>query len=88
MTDKELKRLSRVELLEMLIALTEENEELKARLEQAQADLADRKIAISQAGTLAEAALRLNGVFEAADQAARQYLDNIRQQIPEGRESV
>lgn len=77
MTDKELKRLSRRELLEMLLAQMEENEKLKQRLQEAQAALADRRIYIDEAGTLAEAALKLNGVFEAADQAARQYLENI-----------
>ena len=39
MTDKELRRLSRSELLEMLIAQTEENSQLKIRLEQAEAQL-------------------------------------------------
>lgn len=78
MTDKEVKRLSRVELLEMLIAQVEENEKLKARLEEAQAALADRRLVVEQAGTLAEAALQLNHIFEDADLAARQYLENIR----------
>lgn len=77
MTDKELRRLSRSELLEMLIAQTSENEQLKARLEQAEAQLRDRKIAIDKAGTLAEAALALNGIFEAAQAASQQYLENI-----------
>ena len=36
MTDKELRRLSRSDLLEMLIAQTEENSQLKIRLEQAE----------------------------------------------------
>lgn len=77
MTDKELRRLSRSELLEMLIAQTEENSQLKIRLEQAEAQLRDRKIAINNAGSLAEAALSLNGVFQAAEAAAQQYLENI-----------
>lgn len=33
-----------------------------------------------EAGSIAEAALRLNKVFEAAQQAADQYLENIRTQ--------
>lgn len=78
MTDKELKRLSRAELLEMLLAQMERNEELNRRLERAENALKSRRIEIEQSGTMAEAALRLNGVFEAADQAARQYLENIR----------
>ena len=70
MTDKELRRLSRSELLEMLIAQTEENSQLKIRLEQAEAQLRDRRIEIDKAGSLAEAALSLNGVFQAAEAAA------------------
>lgn len=78
MTDKELRRLSRSELLEMLIDQTEENHQLKTRLEQAEAQLRDRKIMVEKAGSLAEAALQLNHVFEAADRAAQQYLENVR----------
>ena len=77
MTDKELRRLSRGELLEMLIAQTEENRQLKIRLERAEAQLRDRRIAVEKAGSL-EAALQLNRVFEAADKAAQQYLENVR----------
>ena len=77
MTDKELRRLNRSDLLEMLIAQTEENNRLKARLEQAEAQLANRKIEIEKAGSLAEAALALNGIFQAAEAAAQQYLENI-----------
>lgn len=77
MTDKELRRLSRRELLEMLIAQTAENDQLKTRLEQAEAQLRDRRIAIDNAGSLAEAVLSLNGVFQAAEAAAQQYLENI-----------
>ena len=77
MTDKELKRLSRSELLEMLIAQMKENEALQSRLELAEEQLNDRKIAVEKAGTLAEASLSLNGVFQAAEAAAQQYLENI-----------
>lgn len=78
MTDKELRRMSRGELLEMLIMQMEENEELKRQLEKAQNELKNRRIIEAEAGSIAEAALRLNGIFEAADQAARQYLENVR----------
>ena len=36
-----------------------------------------REIKISQAGSIAEASMQLNGVFEAAQEAAKQYLENI-----------
>ena len=77
MTDKELRRLSRAELLEMLLMQMEENEKLKKNLAEAEKALADRRINIDKAGTLAEAALKMNGVFEAADKAVRQYLENV-----------
>ena len=48
MTDKELRRLSRSELLEMLIAQMEENRQLKIRLERAEAQLRDRTIAVEK----------------------------------------
>ena len=77
MTDKELRRLGRSKLLEMLIAQTAENDQLKIRLEQAEAQRQNRRIAIDKAGSLAEAALSLNGVFQPAEAAAQQYLENI-----------
>lgn len=78
MTDKELKRLSRTELLEMLLAQVEENKKLKVHLNEMQAQLDNRQIMIDKAGSIAEAALQLNGVFQAAETAAAQYLENIR----------
>lgn len=85
MTDKELRRLSRAELLEMLLAQTEENERLRERLDEAEAALNDHRIEIERAGSLAEASLRLNKVFTAADEAARQYLENVQRMAREGR---
>lgn len=85
MTDKELRRLSRAELLEMLLVQTEENERLRERLDEAEAALNDRRIEIERAGSLAEASLRLNKVFTAADEAARQYLENVQRMAREGR---
>lgn len=77
MTDQELRHLSRSELLELLIAQMEENRKLKKGLKEARTALSNRQIRMEHAGSMAEAALRLNGVFEAADRAARQYLANI-----------
>lgn len=85
MTDKELRRLSRAELLEMLLAQTEENDRLKKRLEEAEKALEDRRVDIARAGSLAEASLQLNHVFAAADQAAKQYLENVERLSREGR---
>lgn len=77
MTDKELKRLSRSELLEMLIQQSKELELLRKQLNAAQTALQNREIAITNAGSIAEAALQLNGVFTAAQDACQQYMENI-----------
>ena len=79
MTDSELKNLSRAELLELLISVTKENDALRAEVAELETKLEDRTIKIDRAGSIAEAALRLNGVFEAAEAAAGQYLASIRQ---------
>lgn len=78
MTDREMRKLGRAELLEMLIAQTEENQRLKARLAEADAEVANRRLTIEQAGTLAEASLGLSQIFSDADAAAALYLENIR----------
>lgn len=86
MTDKELRRLSRRELLEILIARTEENQRLQEELKKARSELKNRRIVMEQSGSLAEAALRLNGFFEAADRAAKQYVENARRGAEESNE--
>ena len=55
MTDKELKRLSRTELLELLVNQVEENEALKAQVSALTAKLEERAIQIEESGSLAEA---------------------------------
>jgi DUF438 domain-containing protein len=77
MTDKKLQKLSRRELLEIMISQGEEIERLKAQLEEANKKLSGQEIAISESGSIAEAALKLNKIFEDADAAARQYLANV-----------
>lgn len=83
MTAKELKRLSRSDLLEMLLALRKENDQLRAQLEQAQIQLKNRRIHIDNSGSIADAALHLNGVFEAAQAACDQYIFNVQERCEE-----
>lgn len=79
MTDRELKKLTRTELLEMLLVQTEEVERLQQEVLSLQARLNERDLNLAQAGNIAEAALRMNSVFETAQAAADQYLENIAQ---------
>lgn len=77
MTDNDLKKLNRTELLELLVEQSKKIDQLQAQLDEANRKLADRQIEIDKAGSIAEASLRLNGVFQAAEEAAAQYLENI-----------
>ncbi len=80
MTDREMRKLSRRELLEMLLEQAKEVERLQNQVRELTEKLESRTLAIAEAGSIAEASLRLSGVFEAAQQAADQYLANIRRQ--------
>ena len=78
MTDKELQKLTRTELLELLLVQSKEIDRLNQQLEALQNQVQQRKITLAQAGNIAEAALQLNGIFEAAQAAADQYLESIK----------
>ena len=78
MTDKELRKLRREDLLQILIEQQRQIDEMTKALERAEASLHDRSIAVEQAGSVADAAIKLNGVFEAAQAAADQYAQEMR----------
>lgn len=77
MTEQQLKKLKRVELLELLVEQADEMEAIRRQLTQAQGELACRDLMLQQAGSIAQAALQINHVFAAADQAAQDYLSNV-----------
>ncbi len=77
MTDKELRKLSRQELVELLYEFEKENQSLRQELETARKELEKREIHLRKAGSIAEAALSLNEVFEKAQAAADDYLRNL-----------
>lgn len=77
MADKELRKLRRSELVDIIYQLKkneqrlqEENAELKRRLE-------DREIKVENVGSLAEAALALSGIFQAAEESVALYVEEI-----------
>ena len=78
MTDKEFKRLSRAQLIDIIYQfqlqvdkLTEQNHELER-------ELADKRIRLNHAGNIAVAALEINNCFRSAQNAADQYLNEIK----------
>lgn len=78
MTDKEVRRLKRKSLIEILFSQAEENERLIDENAELRRKLRDKEIRMENAGTIAEAAFAMNEVFESAQAAAQQYLDNVK----------
>ncbi len=78
MVDKELRRMKRGELLDILLQQNREIERLQQELTIANQKLADRQIKMETSGSIAEASLALNGVFEAAQAACQQYVDSVK----------
>lgn len=77
MTDKEMRRLDRTQLIEIVCQLKREQQRLEEENQQLRTQLEDRSLCIDKAGSIAEAALDLSGIFEAAQAAADQYLAMI-----------
>ena len=78
MPDRELRHMSRTELVEIIFALKQSEDQLKAENAALTAQLEDRQLHIQNAGSIAQAALELNKVFEAAQAAADEYLASVR----------
>ena len=70
MTDKEFKRLSRAQLIEIIYRLQLKEEELSAQNQQLKEALAEKRLRMDRVGNLAEAVLEINNVMKAAQDAA------------------
>lgn len=88
MTDKQLRKLSRGELLELLLAQTRESEQLRRELEETKRKLEDRQLQVQNAGSVAQAAMQLHNIFESAQDAADQYLENIHSRLENQEEEL
>lgn len=88
MAEKDLRKLSKTELLELLVEQARENVSLRTRLEAAEAELAQRRLQLAECGSIAEAALKLNGVFEAAQRAIDLYRENVERECEEMKEKA
>lgn len=70
MADKPLDNFSREELLALV-------QEQQLRIESLQRQLGERVLVMDEAGSIAQAALALSGVFGASQQAADRYLESV-----------
>ena len=78
MTDKEFKRLNRAQLLDVIYQLQLQVDELTKQNGILEKELSDKRLRMSKVGNLAEAALEINDCFRSAQNAAEQYLIEIK----------
>lgn len=88
MTDKQLKKLNRAELLELLLEQSKEIDRLQSELEETRDALAERNLKIEQCGSLADAAAELNSLFRTAQKTADMYLLNVQRMCAEKAEAA
>ena len=78
MTDKEFKRLSRAQLIDIIYQLQLQIDKLNAQKQALAEELEDKRLRMRNVGNIAEAALQMNDCFRSAQNAAEQYLDEIK----------
>lgn len=77
--ERELRKLKRSELLEIMLAQSEEIDSLKNEIEDLKKERDDRELIIKDAGSIAEASLKLTKVFEEAQKAADLYTKAVKE---------
>ena len=78
MTDKEFKRLSRPQLIEIIYQLQLQIDKLNEEKQALASELEDKRFRLRNVGNIAEAALEINNFFSSAQNAAEQYLNEIK----------
>ena len=78
MTDKEFKRLSRAQLIDIIYQFQLKQDELTSENERLSKALADKRLRVSEAGNIAEASLEIHNIMQSAQAAADLYLEEIR----------
>ena len=75
---KQLRKLRRSDLFELLVEQAKEIEELQGQVKELEGKLERRELEVTDAGSIAEAALAISKVFEEAQAAAYTYLYNVK----------
>lgn len=76
--DNSLKKMRRKDLLEILLLQNNKITELNEKNKFLEDTLNEKEIIIKESGSIAEASLKLNKVFEIAQKAADDYLESIK----------
>ena len=77
MLRKELKKLNRRELVDVIYQMKKNEQRMQEKIASLEAALQDRRMRISKAGSIAEAAATITNVFSAAQETADMYLQEI-----------
>ena len=83
MTEKELKKLNRYQLLELLVIQTERADQLQEKADHLERRLQEHDLSLLKLGSIADAAIHINGVLESAQKAADLYLESAKKQADE-----
>ncbi len=86
--DDRLRKMGRRELVEVIYALQQNEAEQAKQLEKLRSQMNERSLVMTEAGSIAEASLALNEVFDRAQQAADQYLSSVRASETEAHEKA
>ena len=78
MTDKEFKHLSRAQLIDIIYQFQLQIDSLTEKKHELERELADKRLRLQNAGNIADAALEINNCFRNAQNAAEQYLNEIK----------
>lgn len=91
MTDREFKRLNRSQLIEIIYQFQLQVDQLTKQNQELEQALADKRLRLNNAGNIADAALEINDCFRSAQNAAEQYLNEIkaiREEAEEERQKI
>ena len=77
MIHKELRKLNRRELIDIIYQMKKNEQQMQEQIAALQAELEEKRLRLSQAGSIAEAALAVTNVFSSAQAAADLYLQEI-----------
>ena len=77
MVKKELKKLRRRELVDIIYQMKKNEEQLQAEISSLKEEIQDKRLRLSQAGSVADAAATISNLFADAQKTADLYLNEI-----------
>lgn len=83
LANKDIRRLNRGELIEVIYQLKTNEQNLQKEVRSLRSQLQEYDLKVKNAGTIAEAALSLSGIYETAQNAADIYLEAIEKKYAE-----